>query len=102
MNENKSHFPDWVNPNSHNSLVGCMLCQQYCPENKKLTKWIENTVPFTESETKQILTMDKMEYLSIDLRKKIKSLDLIETHISFYALKRNLKALLIKGTELSG
>ena len=29
-----SPFPAWIDPHSHNSLMGCMLCQRYCPEDK--------------------------------------------------------------------
>lgn len=97
LNENPGVFPDWVNPNAHNSLVGCILCQKYCPENKKFVNWIESSVSFNEKETNMILQSDNMKNFSEILLEKIRRLDLVGTHIEFNVLKRNLKVLLDKG-----
>ena len=34
FNENEWSLPDWIDPQSHNSLVGCMKCQLICPVNR--------------------------------------------------------------------
>ena len=32
-NESEAPFPDWVDPAWHHAAVGCLRCQQSCPEN---------------------------------------------------------------------
>ena len=33
VNEDEAPFPDWVDPAWHHCAVGCLRCQQACPEN---------------------------------------------------------------------
>ena len=33
VNEDEAPFPDWVDPAWHHCAVGCLRCQQSCPEN---------------------------------------------------------------------
>lgn len=37
INEGMNDFPDWVDPGWHQCLIGCMVCQDVCPVNKKFT-----------------------------------------------------------------
>ncbi|MFW9915476.1 MAG: 4Fe-4S double cluster binding domain-containing protein [Candidatus Thorarchaeota archaeon] len=68
-NEIEGDFPEWIRPDAHNALMGCMKCQAPCPANreaiKKLTGRMEDV---TEEETKALLEgsldEDKMEALS--------------------------------------
>ena len=44
-------FPEWVAPSAHNSLIGCMTCQQVCPENKVFLDQFADEVAFSHEET---------------------------------------------------
>lgn len=34
LNEGDAAFPEWVDPKAHNAAVGCLRCQDACPENR--------------------------------------------------------------------
>jgi epoxyqueuosine reductase len=54
-NENPGDWPDWVNAQMHNSLVGCLECQRACPANPDLP--VEDTgLAFSEIETQWLLS----------------------------------------------
>jgi epoxyqueuosine reductase len=56
-NENAGEWPDWVDLLAHNSLLGCMDCQQCCPANPELK--VEDTgVRFSNAETRLLLSQD--------------------------------------------
>ncbi len=57
MNERPSSqpFPDWVKPEWHNALAGCMRCQNVCPHNRQVIGWAEDKGRFSESETAYLL-----------------------------------------------
>ncbi len=97
FNENGYQFPEWINPEAHNSLIGCMLCQYNCPENKRVRKIVDNYTEVTEEETQQIINSFQLDELGSSLKIKLLSLDLIYTHTDFANLKRNLLTLLYKG-----
>jgi epoxyqueuosine reductase len=44
-------FPLWIDPAWHNCLVGCLHCQQICPENRTVWPWVVEGACFTEEET---------------------------------------------------
>ncbi len=44
-------FPDWIKPEWHNCLIGCIRCQMACPENKPFLSRVGETACFTEEET---------------------------------------------------
>jgi epoxyqueuosine reductase len=48
-------FPNWVDPGTHNAVVGCMRCQRACPYNKGVSGWAEIRGEFTEEETAYLL-----------------------------------------------
>jgi epoxyqueuosine reductase len=92
-NESTRDFPDWLRPDWHNSLVGCMICQKVCPANKSVIKWIEPGESFTTDETNLILSGVSEEQLPKETRAKLKKLDLMEY---YNVLPRNLKTLIDK------
>ena len=94
FNENGYEFPEWIDSKAHNSLIGCMLCQYNCPENKKVRNIVDYKTEFTEQETQQILNTDIVSKLSDEVKTKLTRLDLIDTHTNFTNLKRNLLMLL--------
>ncbi len=85
-------FPDWMDPSWHNCLVGCMLCQKVCPQNKEFVNWVEDGPQFSEEETAHVLKGVPLDQLPPDTSAKWKNLDLDEDYDIF---PRNLRALLI-------
>ena len=84
-------FPEWVKPEWHNSLVGCMSCQLKCPKNATfINKQIE-LAAFTEEETKMILDKVPLKSLPEDTLKK---LDNIAMTSNYSILSRNIGILL--------
>ena len=94
-NEKKASvpFPDWIKPEWHNCLIGCMLCQAACPVNRPYLHSVGEIVEFTEEETKLMLTGVQIEKLPTLLLKKMKLLSLTDY---CEELPRNLSALLHK------
>lgn len=85
-------FPEWIQPEWHNSLVGCMLCQRVCPENREVRDWIEDGEHFSEEETRLLLSGEPVEKLPDELTAKLERGDLLEW---FDLWPRNLSAQLI-------
>ena len=54
-NESADPFPAWVDPAWHHAAVGCLRCQQACPENAGVDLRISEPEPFDEAETATIL-----------------------------------------------
>jgi epoxyqueuosine reductase len=55
VNEDEAPFPDWVDPSWHHCAVGCLRCQQTCPENAGVELRIAPAELFDELETAAIL-----------------------------------------------
>jgi len=91
FNERLAEFPDWVASAWHNSLIGCMICQRVCPVNRQFLNWYEETVHFTEPETKQILDSIPMEQLSQLASEKLRKIYLLE---EMALLPKNLRVLI--------
>ncbi len=91
FNESIENFPGWLDPQWHNCLIGCLLCQEKCPLNKQVKK---NTVPaadFSEQETDLILKGIPRQDLPEDMTGKLKKIWLYDDYV---LLKRNLTALI--------
>jgi epoxyqueuosine reductase len=84
-------FPAWVDPSWHNCLVGCMLCQKVCPENRDVRDWVEEGEQFTEDETALLLEGFAADQMSATTREKLQRADLIDL---LDVLPRNLRPLL--------
>lgn len=84
-------FPTWMDPAWHNCLVGCMLCQTACPENRGLLVQAGSEVEFSEEETGLLLEETEPERLAPALVAKLRATDLLATVDSF---PRNLGVLL--------
>jgi len=54
-NERKGEFPEWINPDIHNSLLGCIRCQMYCPANNRAMKFTGRFEDVLEEDTSKIL-----------------------------------------------
>ncbi len=54
-NESVLPFPEWIDPNGFNSLIGCMRCQSICPANRAFLYRIETWDTFSRDETETII-----------------------------------------------
>lgn len=89
INENTGSFPDWIEDSFHNSLVGCMKCQEHCPANKghKSIVIYEDVIP--ESDIEMIIKGSSLNELSYEAIEVIKKFSLLEY---YDVLARNLTA----------
>jgi epoxyqueuosine reductase len=70
-------LPDWIDPASHNCLIGCMLCQQCCPEDEAFLEWFEGNETFSEEETALLLKGASIDQLPAETRTKLERLGLL-------------------------
>lgn len=70
-------FPDWVAPTAHNSLIGCMNCQQVCPEDKKFVDRFASEVAFSHEETSLLLKGAPAEQLPAETVQKLEQIDMM-------------------------
>jgi epoxyqueuosine reductase len=84
-------FPQWLQPSSHNCLVGCLRCQRACPENRGVLGWVEEGAEFSEEETGLLLAGVPLAGLPAALAGKLARWDLLDL---LDVLPRNLGALL--------
>jgi epoxyqueuosine reductase len=91
-NEHPGHvpFPPWMDPSWHNCLVGCMLCQNVCPENRDVLTWIEDGAEFSAEETAHLLAGTPLDQLPAETVCKLEDHDLVDL---LDILPRNLSAL---------
>lgn len=90
-NENTNTLPEWLGSRWHDNLIGCMLCQHICPENKHAGAGFVDLEVFSEEETEQLLHADVEGSLPPATRVKWSALALTE---SLNVLMRNLAAIL--------
>lgn len=93
FNEFDDPFPPWVHSRAHNALVGCLRCQEVCPENRAVIHRKEEGVTFSETETDLILQGTPKEKLPPSLMSKLQDLNINEY---LAVLSRNLAVLLKK------
>jgi epoxyqueuosine reductase len=80
-------FPAEIDPTIHNAVVGCMLCQRFCPEDKPFLDFFEPSVDFSAEETASIMRGVPLEDLSPET---IGKLDYLELTSDLDKLPRNL------------
>jgi epoxyqueuosine reductase len=90
-NESTDDFPDWIEPDWHHCLIGCMRCQSVCPMNSDVEARYEDRLSFTEAETEQLIGQEPFELLPPETSAKLRSLELTEDH---RILRRNLRMLI--------
>ncbi|MBE9506928.1 MAG: epoxyqueuosine reductase [Chloroflexi bacterium] len=71
-------FPAWLDPAWHNCLVGCMICQRVCPENKEFLGWVEEGAEFSAEETALLLEGVPPDQLPDALMEKLARWDLVD------------------------
>jgi epoxyqueuosine reductase len=90
-NEGEDDFADWIDPDWHHCLVGCMRCQSVCPENKDVKEWCEERCEFSERETALLIDCVPIDRLPAETAAKLKSLEINE---EYRLLCRNLSMLI--------
>lgn len=90
-NESERPFPDWIDPSWHNCLIGCMICQDVCPENPPSVRRTVHVATFSAEETELVLQTAPKENLH---KKTLEKLELVGLADDYKLLSRNLKALL--------
>ncbi len=53
--ELEQDWPTWIPASAHNCLLGCLVCQEACPQNRGRLKYVDLGPAFTEEETAAIL-----------------------------------------------
>jgi epoxyqueuosine reductase len=89
-------FPAWLDPTWHNCLIGCMLCQRVCPEDRDVLGWVEQGEEFSQDETRLLLEGVQLDQLPVATVDKLKRLDLAD---SVDALPRNMGVLFAQSTR---
>ena len=91
LNEPPGVFPDWVTPDMHNCLVGCMKCQDCCPVNAPFRKLVTQGASFNGDATAELLGHRDGDTYSASLAAQIG-----DAGLGDYAevLPRNLKVLI--------
>lgn len=92
INEVPGEFPEWIAENAHNSLIGCMKCQDCYPGNIHNKDNIIKGVTFSEEETNELLKHKDDEPYSESLSMKLKVSGFYPGFIK--VLPRNLATLL--------
>jgi epoxyqueuosine reductase len=91
INEHEGDWPDWLPADAHHTLVGCMRCQQACPEDRAVLGSVSSGPSFTAAETASFLAATPREELGAET---IAKLDSLETFLEYELLCRNLAATL--------
>lgn len=89
-NEGAAEFPAWIHSSWHHCLIGCMKCQNVCPENKAVLKWFDDGLEFSEHETALFIEGMPFGRLPGETAAKMRSLQLNE---DYRILCRNLSML---------
>jgi epoxyqueuosine reductase len=90
-NEDEAPFPDWVDPAWHHCAVGCLRCQQACPENAVVDLRVAPAEVFDAAESAAILAATPAGDLASETRDKLARCGL---DYSPALIARNLRALI--------
>jgi epoxyqueuosine reductase len=83
-------FPEWLDASGHNCLVGCLHCQNICPENRDFLAWVGEGAEFSSEETSLLVEGIPLDQLPAAMVEKLEQSDLIDL---LDVLPRNLKVL---------
>ncbi len=94
-NEATADLPAWIDPSSHQCLIGCMRCQAVCPENRAVRDWLEDRAEFSERETELLLRREPLDRMPRETAAKLRGLEINGDH---RLLGRTLALILERGT----
>ncbi len=83
-------FPEFILPQHHNSIVGCLHCQIACPLNSEHRSRTVKGVEFNEAETELLISNGEYENLPDVLKNKINAIGITKY---YKMIPKNLKAL---------
>jgi epoxyqueuosine reductase len=92
-NEIGGEFPEFIHPEAHNALMGCMKCQAPCPANREVLKRTLRLEDITPEETQAILEGRQSEELLEILAVKLRGYSGLPSPEAFPVLRRNLSVL---------
>jgi len=92
-------FPAWIRPEWHNALVGCLRCQEVCPENRPFIESVVEGPSFDEEATRSLLAGAAKKDLPVEVQE---ALDVWDLGDFLDVLPRNLGALVAKATSTEG
>lgn len=91
LNEIADDFPEWIRPEWHNALIGCMRCQEVCPVDGKQIGKVNTGPEFSEEETELLLEKTPLEKLPELMREKLLAISADDWYDVF---ARNLQMLI--------
>jgi len=94
-NEIKGDFPEWLNPSSHNALMGCMKCQMICPANNMVITRTQKLDDILEDETNALLEGNPDEGQISSLSTKLRLFQPADAWYFVPVFSRNLRALIL-------
>jgi len=59
FSESREPMPEWIRPPKSICMIGCMACQEICPENKGRLRYEASGEEFTAEETEAVLDMGR-------------------------------------------
>ncbi len=92
-NERPGAFPNWMMRSSHTALMGCLRCQDSCPENGGYSRLSEMLEDVSEEETRKILNGMADDALLKSLQRKLRQFPATASKETFPILTRNLSVL---------
>jgi len=95
FNEAAEPFPDWLETNWHNALIGCMRCQAACPENRGRAEVVQVADVFTEQEIDLMQSGTAFDELPQATRATLETLGQAQSYRD-HLFSRNLAVLLAR------
>ncbi len=92
-NERLGAFPNWMSRGSHSALMGCLLCQDPCPEDGGFAQISGMLEDVSEDETRRILKGTADDALLKSLQRKLRQFPATASKEVFPILTRNLSVL---------
>ena len=92
-NENHGDFPNWLLRSNHHALMGCIRCQDPCPENGGYAAISGTLEDVSEEETRKILKGAPDDELLKSLQRKLRQFPATESKERFPLLTRNFSVL---------
>jgi epoxyqueuosine reductase len=88
-NEHAGSLPGFIKPSYHNCLLGCLKCQNACPENKQKPVRFEIKEEFSEYETMLIMNNKPLNTAPFSMQRKLERLNIISYYpiLSRYLIK---------------
>ncbi|HUI72049.1 MAG TPA: hypothetical protein VL354_16130 [Spirochaetia bacterium] len=77
LNEGSPDFPEWLPHGAHSSAIGCLRCQDACPENARYTRLVERRFVYDERTSQAILEGKAADTLPSEAAQLIRLLELV-------------------------